>query len=148
FQRVILAGLLVEDVDDDVAVILRDPAARLVAFNAESPVADVMQRGVNLFGEGVDLATTPAGDEDEIGVDGGDAPHVQHDDVAAFVVGGHTGTETSSVEGVRLSGRRRESPHCGLQETSFRAWAVAEVSYCRVFAERFSGRHLRERLAS
>src|SRR5262249_492010 len=113
---VVFARLRVEDVRHQIAVVLHDPARRLVTLDRKPDVAAVSQRRVDLFGDGVDLPAAGAGSDDEEVVQGRDAPHVQNDDVASLVLGRHFCTEAGAIQrgqGSYLSRR------CELQETSF-----------------------------
>src|SRR5947209_1495013 len=58
---VVFARVRVEDVDDHVAVILHDPFAGLVALDGPAPVAALVQGGIHLFADRVDLAAAGAG---------------------------------------------------------------------------------------
>src|SRR5690348_3760742 len=84
-EGVVFAGGRVEDVDDDVAVILDDPLAGLVALDGQAAVPQTVHGGVDFFRDRVDLPAAGAGDEDEEVVQGGDAPHVEDQDVVALV---------------------------------------------------------------
>src|SRR5262245_38642647 len=64
-QAVVFAGVGVEDVDDDVAVVLHHPLGGRVAFDAEAGVALLVHLGVDLLRQGVDLAAAGTGREDE-----------------------------------------------------------------------------------
>src|SRR5207248_11011782 len=93
--------------------------ARLVALDRQALVALPAQRGVDLLGEGVDLAAAGAGGDHEVVVEGGLAAHVQDEDVAGLVVGGDLGAQASTFQG-DAHGRGREASHgCGAQWTSF-----------------------------
>src|SRR5438045_7007570 len=65
FDAIVFPSLGREQVDDDITVVLHKPLAGLVAFDGKALLADAMQGGVDLLGEGVDLPPGRAGDEDE-----------------------------------------------------------------------------------
>src|SRR5947209_16765261 len=77
FEGVVLARARVENVHDHVAVILYHPAARLVPLDGQPTVTRPRQGGVDFLGEGMNLATAGAGDENEVVVQTGDAAHVK-----------------------------------------------------------------------
>src|SRR5262245_34970727 len=73
FEGVVFAGSGVEDMDDYVAVVLYDPAAGFVAFDAVPGIADRGEGGVGLFGNGVHLSPRAAGNNHLEIADGSDA---------------------------------------------------------------------------
>src|SRR4051812_11876399 len=65
FESVITTRLLIEDVHHDIAVILHDPAARLISLDAEPFLILRAHVRVDLFREGVDLTSAGAGHQHE-----------------------------------------------------------------------------------
>jgi AraC-like DNA-binding protein len=67
FQGVIVAGLVVEQMDDHVAIILQNPRAGGVAFHAIQLLVELFgQRVLYFIGNGVELTSTGAGDQQEV----------------------------------------------------------------------------------
>jgi len=98
-QRVIAAGLVVEEVNHQIAVILQDPGAGSVAFDADPLFAELLgERVVDFFGDSVELpATGPSGDQEEI-EDGGQLAKVQKDYVLPAIVVSDSGCGQSDVQ--------------------------------------------------
>src|SRR5262249_53391793 len=108
------------DVDHDVAVVLHDPAARLVALDAAALVALGPHGVINLFDDRMDLPATRSRRQHEEVVDGGHPPHVEDDDISRFVVLGKASThERTSLGHLRARGRLT-SHGCEFQWTSSR----------------------------
>src|SRR5258708_26599141 len=91
-KGIVAACVRVEQMHDAIGVILYDPAAGFVAFDAEALFALGMESGVDFFRKGVDLPPAGAGGEDEEVVEGGNAPHVKYHNVPSLVVLSHTST--------------------------------------------------------
>src|SRR5262245_61980085 len=98
-ESVVLPGLGRKHVDDNVAVVLDDPLAGLVALDGKALLALRMECGVDLLGERVDLAAAgPGGNYEEV-VERCLSPHVEDEHVAGLVLGRDPGTQTGVVQG-------------------------------------------------
>ena len=104
FKGIITARVLIEDVNDDVAVILHHPAARLVALDAQAFFPFGTHERVHFLGKGVDLPTAAAGHEDEEIEDRRDATQVQDEHVLGFVVVADAGALNRLLEGEFVNG--------------------------------------------
>src|SRR5438270_248078 len=105
--------------NDDVAVILHHPATGLVTLDADSGFALGSHAGIDLFSKVVDVPPAGSGGENEVVVKGSDAPHVQDNDLASFVVQGNSGAQKGMLNG-DLGTRGRLTTHrCNLQRASF-----------------------------
>src|SRR5262245_47829503 len=70
-QRVVVSRLLVEQVNHDVAVVLKDPRSRGVTFHAQSALAELLdQRAIDFFRYRVQLAAARACHHQKIVEDG------------------------------------------------------------------------------
>ncbi len=111
FECVVLSHFLIEDMDNNRAVVEQDPAAFVVAFDAHSAIAEIVfQAMVNFFADGMKLPATVARRENEVIKNRGDTAHVEHDDILASVFfGGARGGKRqlqAAVGGLFRSGRR------------------------------------------
>jgi len=110
FEGVVVAGFIVEEMDHDVAVVLQDPSAGGVAFDADALFAELIgERAIDFFGYGVQLAAAGArGDEEEI-EDGGELAKIEQDDVLPAVIvsnpGGGQGHLETSLARLASKGR-------------------------------------------
>jgi hypothetical protein len=86
FQVVEAPGRLVENVDDDVAVVEQDPGAVLHAFPSESPAADGRQSLFGALSQSQDMPPRrAAGNQEYIG-DDQEVRHIQDDDPQTLLV--------------------------------------------------------------
>src|SRR5260221_12548498 len=73
FQGVIGPRILVEYMHHDIAVVLHDPPARLVALDAQTLLVLRTHEGIDLFGQRVNFASARSGHHDEEVEDHGNA---------------------------------------------------------------------------
>src|ERR1700730_15366680 len=117
-ERIEGAGLRIEEMDDDVAVVLHHPFAGFIALDAEALLSLGSQRRIDLFGDGMNLSSAGRRGDDEEVVERCDSPHVEDEDVACLVVGSHRSAPESPLQSRRAQGRLT-SQCCDLQRTSF-----------------------------
>src|SRR5262249_29422315 len=119
FETVVTACLRVEHMDDDIAVVLNDPLAGLVAFDAQADLALAAHGRVGFCGEGVELAAAGAAGQHKEVIQRSHPPHVQDDDITGLVVRSHPSAQARTLEGDRRTRGRLNGYRCSLQWTSF-----------------------------
>ena len=88
FQRVVFAGLAVEQMDDHVAIVQQDPATVDISLDPQAAVAEIFERVVDLLADRVQLTSAGTRGQHEIVEERSDFPHVENDNVARPVVFG------------------------------------------------------------
>jgi len=92
FQVVVGAGLLGENVNHEIAVIDQNPLRVLITFDAGRVLARFFQLGLDLIGDGLNLAGIAAAANQEKIREGGNLANVECNDVAGLLgVGGSDG---------------------------------------------------------
>jgi hypothetical protein len=81
FQIVVRAGLLKEDVYDEVAVVQQDPLGIFVAFQADWQLTLLFDLEMNFVGDCLILTGIGSGTDDEVVCETGNLPEVQNNDV-------------------------------------------------------------------
>jgi hypothetical protein len=94
FERVTLAHVRVEDVDNYVAVVEHDPTARGEAVMIPGVAAVIAGTFGCLLGNGFQLWLGQTGTDDQIVGDGGNFPYVEDKDVFGFFVRGRVAAES------------------------------------------------------
>src|SRR3954471_16388246 len=57
-QRVKLTCGGIENMNDEIAIVLDDPSAGFVPFNADSAITKLRELGIDIFGDGMHLSAT------------------------------------------------------------------------------------------
>ena len=85
FEVVVGAGLCLEDVDDEVAVVYKHPFAAVVALYADRRFAGAFELDVDFVANGLVLFGTGASADDEIVAEAGNFAKIEHLDVDCFL---------------------------------------------------------------
>lgn len=96
FEAVVLARRLIEQMNDDAAVVQHNPAAFAIAFDAQPLVAEVVfELVVDLLAHRVDLPSARAGGDDKVVEDARDVAQVEDREIAtAIIQSGLSGSES------------------------------------------------------
>src|SRR5262249_30826723 len=119
-EGVILTRFLIEDMDHDVAIVLHDPTARLIALDAKALFALCVYVVANFVREGVNLASAGAGHDDEKVEDRRDATQVQDEHILGLVGVAGAGALDRLLEGNGCTGGMTGKRCVIVQRTSLR----------------------------